>query len=107
MNHPYFHKLMGAALLLAIVSGAQAAQDRTLTDEQWRERMQQHWQQVISEEDVRKRKALLREHEDLMEKATESMGMDQKMGGHMGKNGHHDELMNRIDMHRHMMDMMR
>lgn len=107
MIHSYFRKLTGVALLAIIASGVQAAQDKTLTDEQWRERMQQHWQQVISEEDARKRRALLREHEELMEKATEAMGMDRRMGGHMGKNGHHDELMNRIDMHRHMMDMMR
>jgi len=96
-------KISNGILLAAVAFTAVAAQDQGMTDEQWIERMQEHWAQVISEDDPERRRELLREHEQLMTQAVDERGM----GDHMGEAREHADLMNNIDMHRHMMDMMR
>lgn len=89
-----------------------AAQHEAMSDAQWMERMQAHWQQVINETDPQKRRALMREHEQIMAQA---VGSDDARSGkgadsgvdRMGMNGSHVDMINTVDMHQHMIDMMR
>ncbi len=99
----YTRSLLGVVILASVSIGAHAAQD-AMTSEQWMDRMQRHWQQVITADDPAKRKELLRRHEELMDKAAAEGDMGP---GHMEQDGHHMDLMNSIDMHRDMMDMIR
>lgn len=107
---PRLLRLMAASALFA-VSGAGhalAAEQPGISDAQWMERMQKHWQQVIQETDPQKRQALMREHEQIMSQAVGPQGEGGAMDGNqMGMNGVHRDMMNTVDMHRHMMDMMR
>ena len=101
-------KISNGTLLAAVAFTAVAAQDQSVTDEQWIARMQQHWERVITEEDPAQRRELLREHEELMTQAADERGMGGMSGmGDHTRAGEHTDLMNSIDMHRHMMDMMR
>ena len=64
--------------------------------------MEQHWQQLINEKDQKRRQEMLMEHRHMMGE------MDKEVAGRgmgMGK-GHHHNMMNTVDMHRSMMDMM-
>lgn len=103
-------RLMAVAGLFAVAGAGQAlaAEQTGTSDAQWMERMQQHWQQVIQETDPQKRQALMREHEEIMSQAVGPQGDQGAMGAdHMGMGSGRLDMMNTVDMHRHMMDMMR
>lgn len=95
--------------LSLVAAPAVSAQQTEASGEQWMERMQSHWQKVISETDTQKRTALMREHEQLMSEAMESERGDSGTGGHHGMDmgSGHVHMMNTVDMHRRMLDMMR
>lgn len=103
-----------AAGVVSLAGGGQAlaAQHEPTSDVQWMERMQSHWRQVINETDPQKRRELLRDHEQIMAQAVGSDEAGSATGadngaGHMGMNGSHVNMMNTVDMHQHMIDMMR
>ena len=103
-------RLIAAAAVFAAagLGHVLAAEQAATGDTQWMERMQTHWQQVIQETDSEKRQVLMREHEQIM---SEALGPESDRGAmgadHMGMNGAHMDMTNTVDMHRHMMDMMR
>lgn len=87
-----------------------AAEEKSPDNSQWMERMQTHWQEVIKETDPQKRQELMREHEQIMAEAAGDSGAH--MGsrgdtGHMDMDSAHVDMMNTVDMHQHMIDMMR
>lgn len=99
-----------AGLVLAAAGTGQVlgAQQTSAGDAQWVERMQNHWQKVINETDPQRRSELMREHEQIMAQAMES-DRDRGVadGSHMGMDADHVDMMNTVDMHQHMLDMMR
>ena len=64
------------------------------------EKMQQHWEMIISQKDKSKRKKMIEEHEVMMENIEKNSG--QSKMGHMSDN----HMKNTMDMHRNMMQMM-
>lgn len=109
-----FFSVATAVGVLSVTSmgPALAAQQDAMSDAQWMERMQSHWQQVIHETDAQKRRELMREHEQIMAQAEGSVDSEARTSaasgaGHMGMDGSHVDMMNTVEMHRHMIDMMR
>ena len=102
--------LIAAAAVFAAASlgHALAAEQTATSDSEWMERMQKHWEQVIQETDPQKRRVLMSEHEQIMSEAVgPESDRDATGADHMNMNGEHMDMMNTVDMHRHMMDMMR
>lgn len=100
---------LAGAIAVSALNAAHAADQGQLGDAQWMNRMQAHWQTVIQESDPQKRAELMREHQQMMSEATGGPGSH--MGGQSGHAGMSDsghvDLMNTVNMHQHMMDMMR
>lgn len=103
--------VFGIASAMWSASAVSAGPDKeTLNQTQWIERMQSHWEQVIQESDPQKRQELLREHEQMMVQAAGSESGQtprQSSPSAHGMDSSHVDMMNTVDMHRHMMDMMR
>lgn len=103
--------LVAAGLLVTASLGhVVAAEQNDLNDSQWIERMQSHWEKVVKEDDPQKRQELLREHEQMMVQAAGSESGQtprQSSPSAHGMDSSHVDMMNTVDMHRHMMDMMR
>ncbi len=66
------------------------------------EKMEHHWQALITEPDAAKRQAMMMEHEKMMEQAQGMM-----MHRDMHTPAEQADLQHTIEMHRSMMDMMR
>ena len=66
-------------------------------------KMQDHWQQLISEKDDLKRSKMIAEHREMMEVVKKDLGLGSHHGSHSGQ---HHHMMNSFDMHNSMLDMM-
>ena len=101
-----------AAIMATIFVVNMAIAGQGDSEEKALHQMEDHWQMVTGEKDPTKRRQLIQEHRKLMDQMGREHGMMGKgrMGGssHMGMsgNGHHHDVMNTIDMHNSMMDMM-
>ena len=65
------------------------------------QKMQEHWEMIISEKNKNKRAKMINDHKDIMNQMEKS-----NAGHHMsGMSGHH--MNNTIDMHRSMINIMK
>lgn len=102
--------IAGAIVLgsLASVSAGQASQHQASHPSVTM--MEQHWQSLIQERDPARRQVLVNEHRHMMDQArkaatagkTRTNGMDEKVDDSSRR-----DLMNTIDMHSIMLDMMK
>lgn len=75
-------------------------------------RMQRHWQQVTVEKDLVKRQALVGEHRDLLAQGRKILAQSEgkssakdHMQGAAMHDAHHTNLMNTIELHSSMLDL--
>lgn len=106
MKRPVIEKLMATLLLITPLLSGVAYADEDLGDAM--ERMEKHWQMMVSEPDAMKRQAMMGEHEKMMEQSQGMMMHDGKsMHGDMHSAPERIDLQNMLDLQRNMMDMMR
>ena len=107
-----FRILIVSFMLAGSGVGITAESDNDFDAQQEAQRMQQHWDRLMHEQDAQKRRQLIREHREMMNEALEESGVDRfHMGMMHGRNRghmdhHQDHLLNTIEMHHMQLDMM-
>ena len=113
--------LSGALFVVAFLLGDAAMADAqtpldSQTEQQGVDRMEQHWQKLVREQDPERRKVLIQEHRRLMQEVGRTAGIrseaqtgTRSTGNreHKGMEGaHQQDLANTMDMHSMMLNML-
>lgn len=113
MQKIYFMSLLAIFVFISSLSAFNTnAAEKKFDAAQTTMEMERHWEQLIHEKDSEKRKKLIKEHRQMMDKAMKNSGMGSMSMGmhHFGKdapNDHHRQhMMNTMEMHYMQLDMM-